>query len=432
MGLSKRKQRKQTKITSEEITETVEAIHSFKDKQEKAAKVAAAGDSLFTTNTKKDGLKAKRDKLRADRFAAEKAEKTSMGEDKLIKRFAKRMERREEAGLAPIPKKIKPSNRKMDDGLDDLGDLGDIWGAPEEFMSKEFKAFKVFAKKDMVNVKPVVLPVGGQSYNPSIKDHKLLLKDVAVTEEVCVAKDLLSMKRVKPLTYGDIKIEITAKPEDAPESEEEVDSSDEEIDMDAPLGINEPVDRLNLKDQSKRNKDKMTREKLQKIKDETIAKRFNKDIERIDNLVKQAENEGKAVNKRILRKHKGIAEELSKQETTGLVVDPKKLGRFRYHQRKIEYQLDSELSGNLRQMRPLGNDLMLEDRFDSIYRRNLVEPDAPTQGQNRRQKKLKFKMVSKIGSVAEDLYKETQEKKLRNDRREKGQKEFVNQDVIML
>jgi len=163
-----------------------------------------------------------------------------------------------------------------------------------------------------------------------------------------------------------------------------------------------------------------------------MNKKFNKDIERIENLVKQAENEGKALNKKIDRRNKVREAELDSQVKTGIVADPKKLGRFKYHQRKTEYQLDSELSGNLRQMRPLGNDLLLEDRFDSIFRRNLVEPDAPTQQEKRRQRKLKYKMVNKLGSVAEELHKETAIKKARNDQKERGQKEFVNQDVIML
>jgi hypothetical protein len=38
----------------------------------------------------------------------------------------------------------------------------------------------------MVIVKPVILPVGGQSYNPSVRDHKALLKRVATKEEKVV------------------------------------------------------------------------------------------------------------------------------------------------------------------------------------------------------------------------------------------------------
>jgi hypothetical protein len=74
--------------------------------------------------------------------------------------------------------------------------------------------------------------------------------------------------------------------ENSEESGPEVDSSEEEIDMDAPLGINDPINRLNLKTTAVRNKMKLTREKMAKIRDEMAEKRFNKDIERIDNIIK--------------------------------------------------------------------------------------------------------------------------------------------------
>jgi nucleolar protein 53 len=85
------------------------------------------------------------------------------------------------------------------------------------------------------------------------------------------------------------------------------------------------------------------------------------------------------------------------------VTNPKNVGRFKYKQRKLDYQMEEELSGNLRQMKPIGNDLLLQDRFDSIFRRNLVEPDAPTQGQKKRQRKAAFKMHNRLGTKAEEI-----------------------------
>ena len=86
----------------------------------------------------------------------------------------------------------------------------------------------------------------------------------------------------------------------------------------------------------------------------------------------------------------------------------------------------------MRQMRPLGNDELLQDRFDSIFRRNLVEPDAPTNAEKRRQKKQKWKMVSKLGPKAAELHKENQAAKKRNDAKQKGFKQIANDDLIMI
>jgi hypothetical protein len=61
--------------------------------------------------------------------------------------------------------------------------------------------------------------------------------------------------------------------------------------------------------------------------------------------------------------------------------------------------MEDELSGNLRQMKPVGTDFLIEDRFDSIFRRNLVEPDAPTTADKLRQKKQKYKWRISVGSA---------------------------------
>ena len=94
--------------------------------------------------------------------------------------------------------------------------------------------------------------------------------------------------------------------------------------------------------------------------------------------------------------------------------------------------MQEELAGNLRQLKPLGSGLLLQDRFDSVFRRNLVEPDAPTQNEKRRQRKQRYKTTQQVGSVTRELHNETQELKKRNDQREKGKKDFVNDDVIMI
>ena len=57
-------------------------------------------------------------------------------------------------------------------------------------------------------------------------------------------------------------------------------------------------------------------------------------------------------------------------------------------------------------MKPLGNDLLIEDRFDSIFRRNLVEPDAPTNQEKMRQRKLRFKAHGEVGAKAKEMHDE--------------------------
>ena len=83
-------------------------------------------------------------------------------------------------------------------------------------------------------------------------------------------------------------------------------------------------------------------------------------------------------------------------------------------------------------MKPLGNEFLLEDRFDSIYRRNLVEPDAPTQNEKKRQRKTKFKMANRLMTKAEELHIENQALKKKNDEKAKNINKLVQQDVIVI
>lgn len=142
---------------------------------------------------------------------------------------------------------------------------------------------------------------------------------------------------------------------------------------------------------------------------------MEKDLDRLDNLLKQNENTTKRLQRKIERKEKAETEEKTRQATVGIITKPKNLGRFKYKQRRLDYQMEDELSGSLRQMRPLGNDDLLQDRFDSIFRRNLVEPDAPTQNEKRRQKKQKYKMISKLGSMAVAMHRDTTALRKAND-----------------
>lgn len=130
---------------------------------------------------------------------------------------------------------------------------------------------------------------------------------------------------------------------------------------------------------------------MQNIQKEKEKRKIAKEFENLDNIIKQNENEARRIEKLVAKKKREEENEKRKQEQVGEVGKAKVLGRFKYSQRKKDFQLGEQLSGNLRQMKPLGNSNLLEDRFDSIFRRSLVEPDAPTQNEKRRQKKQRYK-----------------------------------------
>ena len=66
-------------------------------------------------------------------------------------------------------------------------------------------------------------------------------------------------------------------------------------------------------------------------------RKLEKDIDRLDVVMQQAQNEAqfhKNQNKKTYRK---IAEEKAIQETKGIVSKPRKVGRFLYKQRKNDF-----------------------------------------------------------------------------------------------
>lgn len=81
--------------------------------------------------------------------------------------------------------------------------------------------------------------------------------------------------------------------------------------------------------------------------------------------------------------------------------------------RKTEFQSEEELAGSLRALKAKATpaDLLVE-RYDSIFRRNLVEPEAPIGGDRKRNRKAKFKWHnSKGGKEAAKLDKMNKKEK---------------------
>lgn len=76
----------------------------------------------------------------------------------------------------------------------------------------------------------------------------------------------------------------------------------------------------------------------------------------------------------------------------------------------------------------------MRERFDSVFRRNLVEMDAPTKAEKKRQIKRGFKFKARkggnYGTLAEKLKKQNAKKKQAND--EKESKEFLGNDMILI
>ena len=97
------------------------------------------------------------------------------------------------------------TNRKVSSDEDDTE--RDLWGgaifAETDKKPKKKQQFKEFDKKTRVRVKAVMNPHGGQSYNPSAKDHHKLIEEVVSEEKREIEEELRRKKMMYPHLFKD-------------------------------------------------------------------------------------------------------------------------------------------------------------------------------------------------------------------------------------
>jgi hypothetical protein len=188
-------------------------------------------------------LKTKREKLKADRFKEIEYARTSKTEQVLIKRLSATIDRKAAAGKDLGPQKKRKANEDEMYG----GELEDLWSTPND-KSRRMTTYKEkFAKLDQVNVKAVMIPKGGHSYNPTLKSHAELLKDAAKAEEEIVEKKVKDIKHVKPSQFMENDPEKASESEESSSESSDSDESGSQAGVEKPISTNAPVDRLNIK-----------------------------------------------------------------------------------------------------------------------------------------------------------------------------------------
>ncbi len=156
-------------IDQEDLLQTLETQNREKEIQSKRENLKDS--DLFKVNVAKgEGLKQKRDKLRRDRFREKEQKEKSHYEEEIVKKLIKKEENKKQ-------QKQQQTNQKKKD--EDEDELADIWNDGNGFnQSKTIEKFRNFKEKSTTKVKAVVVPLSGQSYNPSGKDHKEVIEKV--------------------------------------------------------------------------------------------------------------------------------------------------------------------------------------------------------------------------------------------------------------
>ena len=96
--------------------------------------------------------------------------------------------------------------------------------------------------------------------------------------------------------------------------------------------------------------------------------------------------------------------------------------------------MEDELAASLRQVKPVGKDDFLRDRFDSVYRTNKLDvKDTVWEAEMKRKDRSRFRIRNRsnlYGTVAEKLDKKN--KKRKAEYQNENKKGFLMDDLIML
>ncbi|GFW29996.1 ribosome biogenesis protein NOP53 [Trichonephila clavipes] len=301
---------------------------------------------------------------------------------KKIKIYSTKVAERENENICLVLQKPKKVSTKLVQKSDRYcAEIKDLW-AEEEPVDPELedliKFRDVYTRKKTPKVpchryqKPSLLPSvevphSGASYNPDYFDHQELLSQAVKIEET-KQKEELHLKRVLTdmfPTRKEAPTEETILQEMSQglfEEEEENETGSTLIieNSDNPIRVYTKKKKRITRARKRRKKEfqkkerREQREKLQKVRMDQFY--------RLKSIKKEIKEKGALVQKKIERNIQRKADKLYK---------PKVLSRYKYEAPVLEVKLTDELCGTMRTLEPEGN--LLEDRYKSLQRRNLVE-----------------------------------------------------------
>ncbi|KAG8192913.1 hypothetical protein JTE90_025622 [Oedothorax gibbosus] len=277
-------------------------------------------------------------------------------------------------------------------------ELKDLWADEKNEADPEIKDLITFRDeytcKRMPNVpahrfqKPSLLPAveiphSGASYNPDFDDHQNLLREAVEIEEKKL-KEELHLKRVltdmfptksEAPTQESVLEEMSQGLFEEPSDEEEQEEGSNTL-----YSRNPPVsyeDRL-PKARRRRKKERKEMERLRLVK--KLEKKRQNEVFRIKTFKRQIAQEAEDTQKKVER---------NIQRKVDKMYKPKTLSAHKYEAPDLEVNLSEEISGSLRTLKTEGN--LMEDRYKSLQRRNLIEPRII----QRRKRKYKLKVQVK-------------------------------------
>merc|ERR1719204_2901440 len=161
--------------------------------------------------------------------------------------------------------------------------------------------------------------------------------------------------RVKEMSEGIVELD---NEEDHPEEEDEEGNEEENT------AETDEVDQKILKPKTRKQKRDRRGRMFEEQKEKRLkeAKIREMEVMRVKSLKKELSKEDQRTQENQERREKQRVEKMS---------GPIQLSNYKYEPQELELKLSDELTGNLRNLSPEGS--LLEDRFKSMQRRNMIE-----------------------------------------------------------
>jgi len=231
----------------------------------------------------------------------------------------------------------------------------------------------------------VEVPHPGASYNPALADHQELLMQAALVE-MAKEKEAKRIERATTRVFAEGEAPtkhtyLQEMSEGIPElgAKDEDDASDEEDKVEE---VQPDVEQIEIKS----NKPK-TRKQRRDLRIRAHEQR------KLKSLRQYKLKEDQVFKIKSMRKELKAAEHLTKQrqakkaeEKEEKMRNPIQLSKYKYDAPDIEIKLSDELTGNLRNLKPEGS--LLEDRYKSLQRRNIIETRVVQKAVRQKTKKV--------------------------------------------
>lgn len=283
-------------------------------------------------------------------------------------RLAKRLEQGNVDRLRSVAQKAKVATSRFDlTGLRDVWGDGDCEQSPTTPAAADAGKYRVPPHRHQ---KPSLLPAvepphPGTSYNPSYADHQDLLRRALEVEQRKLNEErrldrCLAMpnKRDWP-TEQDRLAEMSQGLYDQDEDDDDQASEQKAADVaDAVLPAPTAVRKTRQQRRRAAEQKRQRREAMERKKARVLAN----DVYRIRTLKAQLKRDAEASEARQKRRQ---------QREVDKLYGARRLSAYKYEEPDLPLKLSTELRDSLRELRPEVN--VLEDRFKSLQRRNVIE-----------------------------------------------------------